>query len=125
MKWAASQELEATLVAELDAKRTAIDEAEAAVEQLQERIRRESLDAGDEPPRHRRGVSGCRSASIRLLWSSASDVALLRRVRANRVGPRRSAKAKRAQAESDLLHAETSLEEVRAARAAADERVGR
>ncbi len=46
----ASQELEAKLAADLEAKRKAIDEAEAAVEQLQERIRVESVDAGELEP---------------------------------------------------------------------------
>ena len=122
MKWAASQELEAALVAELDAKRTAIDEAEAAVEQLQERIRRESLDAGELSRRHRQA-----SAAAERLDSAALVIRERRRSAATRAGEielaLESAKAKRAQAESDLLHAETSLEEVRAARAAADERV--
>ena len=94
MKWAASQELEAALVAELDAKRTAIDEAEAAVEKLQERIRRESLDAGELSRRHRQA-----SAAAERLDSAALVIRERRRSAATRAGEielaLESAKAKR------------------------------
>ncbi|WP_172135991.1 chromosome segregation SMC family protein, partial [Adlercreutzia sp. ZJ473] len=51
--WDASQEAEARLSAEIEQKRAAIGEAEAALEALQEQIRRESVDAGELSRQHR------------------------------------------------------------------------
>ena len=52
-EWDAAKEREAALSAELEERRGAIQEAEAAVEALQERIRQQTLDAGDLSRRHR------------------------------------------------------------------------
>jgi chromosome segregation protein len=51
--WTEAQEREAKLTAELEQERARIAEAEALVEQLQERVRKESLDAGEVARRHR------------------------------------------------------------------------
>ena len=48
---------ERALEAELEEKRAAIAQAEAAAEELQEKIRRESVDAGELARRHRRASS--------------------------------------------------------------------
>ncbi len=52
-EWDAAKAREAALAAELEERRGAIEEAEAAVEALQERIRQQTLDAGDLSRRHR------------------------------------------------------------------------
>ena len=52
-EWDAAKAREAALAAELEERRDAIQEAEAAVEALQERIRQQTLDAGDLSRRHR------------------------------------------------------------------------
>ena len=52
-EWDAAKAREAALAAELEERRGAIQEAEAAVEALQERIRQQTLDAGDLSRRHR------------------------------------------------------------------------
>lgn len=52
-EWDAAKEREAALSAELEERRGAIEAAEKAVEELQERIRQETLDAGDLSRRHR------------------------------------------------------------------------
>lgn len=52
-EWDAAKAREAELAGELEARRAAIGEAEAAVEALQERIRQQTLDAGDLSRRHR------------------------------------------------------------------------
>ncbi len=52
-EWDAAKAREAALAAELVERRGAIQEAEAAVEALQERIRQQTLDAGDLSRRHR------------------------------------------------------------------------
>lgn len=122
VRWGASQELEAKLAADLEAKRKAIDEAEAAVEQLQERIRVESVDAGELSRRYRRA-----SAAVERFDSTILVIHERRRTAATRAGELElaleSAKAKKAQAELELSQAESSLEQVRGARAVADERV--
>lgn len=56
-QWDAAKEREAALAAELEERRGAIEAAEAAVEALQERIRQETLDAGDLSRRHREAAS--------------------------------------------------------------------
>lgn len=57
-EWDAAKEREAALSAELEERRGAIQEAEAAVEALQERIRQQTLDAGDLSRRHRAAGDG-------------------------------------------------------------------
>ena len=52
-QWEAAQQQESALVADMEEKRAAIEAAEKAVEELQERIRVETLDAGDLSRRHR------------------------------------------------------------------------
>lgn len=57
-EWDAAKAREAALAAELEERRGAIQEAEAAVEALQERIRQQTLDAGDLSRRHARRATG-------------------------------------------------------------------
>lgn len=52
-EWDASQKREAELAAQMEERRAVIEAAEAEVEALQERIRQETLDAGDLSRRHR------------------------------------------------------------------------
>jgi len=52
-QWDAAQAREAELAAQMEERRGAIEAAEAEVEALQERMRQETLDAGDLSRRHR------------------------------------------------------------------------
>ena len=62
-EWDAAKEREAALSAELEERRGAIEAAEKAVEELQERIRQETLDAGDLSRRHRAAAAAVEAGS--------------------------------------------------------------
>ena len=115
---------ERALEAELEEKRAAIAQAEAAAEELQEKIRRESVDAGELARRHRRASSAVErfdGATLLLLEkrraAQSYEAELRVTLEANA--------AKRAQAEADRAQAVEQLAEVQRDRAQADANVAR
>lgn len=115
-------ESERALEAELEAKRAVISEAEQQVEALQEKIRRESTDAGELSRKHRLAAQAAeRIDSTTLLMRERRRAAQARAgelqvtLEANR--------AKRATAEADLRAAEEQLETARAEGDAAQNKV--
>ncbi|MCR2035986.1 AAA family ATPase, partial [Adlercreutzia mucosicola] len=121
-EWDASQKREAQLVAELEERRGAIEAAEAAVEALQERIRQETLDAGDLSRRHRaaataveRFESGMMMMRERRRAARARAGELELALEANRV--------KAAEATAELERARALFDEAAAERAAAEKKV--
>ena len=120
-QWSAAEELEGRLAADIEAKRTAIDEAEAAVEALQEQIRRESVDAGELSRRFRQAA-----AAVERIDSAVLVMHERRRSATTRAGEIQmeldAARAKRTQARAELERAAASLAEVAENRARADER---
>ena len=120
--WDGSQEKEAALAADMEAKRAAIEAAEAAVEELQERIRLDSVDAGELSRQYRAAA-----AAVERFDSAALVMHERRRAATARAGEIEleieAAQARRAAAEAELRGAASTLAEVAASRAAADERV--
>lgn len=115
---------EKALDEELESRRAAIIEAEERAEELQERIRRDSTDAGELATCHRRASSAVErfdGATLLLREKRRSaqtyeaDLALALETN----------KEKRAQAQSDRTSAAAQLNEVRAERVRADEAVAR
>ena len=115
---------EQELMAQVDGHKAAIDEAERRVGELQEQLRRESVDAG-ELARRQRQVSSMveRFDGTALLLREKGRNAQDREVELR--GTLEQNKAKRAQAEADRAQAEGQLASVRSARAAADAQVER
>ncbi len=120
--WDASQDREAALAAEMEQRRGAIEAAEAAVEELQERMRLDTVDAGELSRQYREAA-----AAVERFDSAALVMHERRRAATARAGEIEleieAAQAKRAGAEAELRGAEATLAEVGAARAAADGRV--
>ncbi|MDO4290230.1 MAG: chromosome segregation protein SMC [Eggerthellaceae bacterium] len=120
--WDAAVAGEGALAADLDARRAAIDAAEAQVEALQERIRRESVDASELSRQHRAAA-----AAVERFDSTTMVIRERQRAAVTRAGEielvLEAARAKRAAAEADLAGAQSTLEQVRSERAAADARV--
>lgn len=115
---------ERALEAELEEKRAAIAQAEAAAEELQEKIRRESVDAGELARRHRRASSAVErfDGATLLLYekrraAQSYEAELRVTLEANA--------AKRAQAEADRAQAVEQLAEVQRDREQADANVAR
>ena len=122
--WNDAVSREQALEAELEQKRAAIAQAEAAAEELQEKIRRESVDAGELARQHRRASSAVeRFDGATLLLhekrraAQSYEAELRVTLEAN--------KAKRAQAEADRAQAAAQLAEVQHDREQADAAVAR
>ncbi|RDB70199.1 chromosome segregation protein SMC [Eggerthella sinensis] len=122
--WNDAVSREQALEAELEQKRAAIAQAEAAAEELQEKIRRESVDAGELARQHRRASSAVeRFDGATLLLhekrraAQSYEAELRVTLEAN--------KAKRAQAEADRAQAAAQLAEVQHDREQADTAVAR
>ncbi|WP_417122948.1 chromosome segregation protein SMC [Paraeggerthella sp.] len=122
--WDGAQTREQALQAELEEKRAAIGKAEAHAEELQEKIRRESVDAGDLARRHRRASSAVErfDGAVLLLHEKRRAA---QSYEADLRVTLESNKVKRAQAEADRAQAAAQLAEVRASREAADAAVAR
>ncbi len=122
--WDESKASEEKLSRELETARGVIEAAEAKIEQIQEKIRRESVDAGDLSRRYRRA-----SAAVERFDSTALLIHERKRTAVTRAGEIQleldSLAAKRAQAELELKQSEATLSEVRTERKSADERVER
>ena len=122
--WNDAVSREQALEAELEQKRAAIAQAEAAAEELQEKIRRDSVDAGELARQHRRASSAVeRFDGATLLLhekrraAQSYEAELRVTLEAN--------KAKRAQAEADRAQAAAQLAEVQHDREQADAAVAR
>ena len=103
---------ERALEAELEEKRAAIAQAEAAAEELQEKIRRESVDAGELARRHRRASSAVERFDGATLLLHEKRRAAQSYEAELRVTLEANA-AKRAQAEADRAQAVEQLAELR------------
>ena len=121
-QWNESQEKEAALVAELEQRRGAIEAAEKTVEELQERIRLETLDAGDLSRRHRAAA-----AAVERFDSAVMMVRERRRAALSRAGELELSleanAVKAAEAAAELERARAQLVEAEAEKAAATARV--
>ena len=115
---------ERALEAELEEKRAAIAQAEAAAEELQEKIRRESVDAGELARRHRRASSAVERFDGATLLLHEKRRAAQSYEAELRVTLEANA-AKRAQAEADRAQAVEQLAEVQRDREQADATVAR
>lgn len=115
---------ERALEAELEEKRAAIAQAEAAAEELQEKIRRESVDAGELARRHRRASSAVERFDGAMLLLHEKRRAAQSYEAELRVTLEANA-AKRAQAEADRAQAVEQLAEVQRDREQADANVAR
>ena len=115
---------ERALEAELEEKRAAIAQAEAAAEELQEKIRRESVDAGELARRHRRASSAVERFDGATLLLHEKRRAAQSYEAELRVTLEANA-AKRAQAEADRAQAVEQLAEVQRDREQADANVAR
>ena len=122
--WDEAAAREQALAAELEKRREVIAQAEARSEELQERIRRESVDAGELSRLHRRAASAVeRFDGATLLLhekrraAQGYEAELRVTLEAN--------KGKRSQAAADRAEAEAQLAEVRRERARADADVER
>ena len=115
---------EAALAAELEERRGAIAKAEARAEELQERIRRENVDAGELARSHRRAAAALeRFDSTTMLLREKRRAA---QVRGSELAvEREAAAAKRAAAAVERDQAAAQLAEVRAERERADAHVAR
>ena len=123
-KWDEASTREQALEAELEDRRGAIARAEARAEELQEKIRLESVDAGELARRHRlasQAVDRIDSAALvmreRRRGAQARAAELEVSLEAN--------KAKRAVAEGDLAQARAQLEQVQGERSRADAQAAR
>lgn len=120
-KWDAAKELEADLVDQIDQSRVQIQAAEASVEDLQEKIRLENIDASALARHHARV-----SASVERFDSTLLLVHERKRAAQTRVGEielsLEANAAKRASAESELAAALEQLEQVRDQRINAEAR---
>lgn len=122
--WSDAVAREQALEAELEEKRAAIAQAEAAAEELQEKIRRESVDAGELARRHRRASSAVeRFDGATLLLHEKRRAA--QSYEAELRVTLESNKVKRVQAEADRAQAAAQLAEVQRDRGLADENVAR
>ena len=121
-EWDASQKREAQLVAELEERRGAIEAAEAAVEALQERIRQETLDAGDLSRRHRAAA-----AAVERFESGMMMMRERRRAARARAGELELAleanRVKAAEATAELERATALFDEAAGERTAAEKKV--
>ena len=121
-EWDASQKREAQLVAELEERRGAIEAAEAAVEALQERIRQETLDAGDLSRRHRAAA-----AAVERFESGMMMMRERRRAARARAGELELAleanRVKAAEATAELERACALFDEAAGERTAAEKKV--
>ena len=121
-KHGAASEREAALAAELEGCRAKIEEAEAAAEKLNEQIAKENLDAGELTRKHRQA-----SSAVERIESGVLVMRERRRAAVSRAGELSVSLAANASREKtaqvDLDAATSQLEEVRAARARADEKV--
>lgn len=122
--WNEATTREQALEAELEAKRAAIVQAEARAEELQEKIRRESVDAGDLARQHRRASSAVErfDGAVLLLHekrraAQSYEADLRVTLEAN--------KAKGTQADADRAQALAQLKEVQRDRTQADAEVVR
>ncbi len=122
--WDAAVMREKALDEELEQKRAAIVKAEQQAEELQEKIRRESADAGELAKHHRRA-----SSAVERFDGATLLLREKRRAAQNYETDLRMSletnKAKRAQAEAESASAAAQLAEVRAERTRADETVER
>ena len=122
--WDEASSREQALEAELEQRRAAIAQAEARAEELQEKIRRESMDAGELARRHRRASSAVErfdGATLLLHEKRRSVQGYEAELRVTL----ESNKAKRAQAEADRAQAVEQLEEALRAHGQADASVER
>ena len=122
--WDEAAARERALEAELEEKRAAIAQAEAAAEELQEKIRRESVDAGELARRHRRASSAVERFDGATLLLHEKRRAAQSYEAELRVTLEANA-AKRAQAEADRAQAAEQLAEVQRDREQADATVAR
>ena len=122
--WDEAVARETALEAEIEQRREAITQAEARVEELQEKIRRESVDAGELARRHRSASSAVeRFDGATLLLHEKRRAA--QSYEAELRVTLETNKAKRAQMESERAQAESQLSEVQRDRSQVDELVAR
>ena len=122
--WDEAVERERALDEELAQKKAAIAEAEARAEELQERIRRESADAGELAKTHRRASSAVERFDGATLLLHEKRRAAQAREAELRVALE-AGKARRAAAEAERAQAAAQVGEVRAERERADADVAR
>ncbi|MVN57582.1 AAA family ATPase, partial [Gordonibacter urolithinfaciens] len=122
--WDEAVERERALDEELVQKKAAIAEAEARAEELQERIRRESADAGELAKTHRRASSAVERFDGATLLLHEKRRAAQAREAELRVALE-AGKARRAAAEAERAQAAAQVGEVRAERERADADVAR
>ncbi len=121
-QWDGSQAREAELAAQLEERRAVIEAAEAQVEALQERIRQETLDAGDLSRRHRAAA-----AAVERFDSTVMMLRERRRAATARAGELRltleANAVKAAEAAAELERASALYEEAAGERAGAEKKV--
>lgn len=122
--WDEAVAREKALNEELEQKRAVIVQVEKRAEELQEKIRRESMDAGELAKQHRRA-----SAAVERFDSATMLLREKRRAAQDYEADVRMTletnKVRRAQAEADRVSAVAQVAEVRAERTRADETVAR
>ena len=119
--WGESEQLESQLAALAEERKRAIDEAEAAVEALQEQIRRESVDAGELSRRYRSAA-----AAVERIDSAVLVMHERRRTVTSRAAEIQIAldgdRARRSKARGELDQAAVALRQAEEERARADAR---
>lgn len=122
--WDAACAREQQLSAQLEERKVAIGAAEKRAEELQEKIRKEGMDAGEIAKRHQRASSAVERFDGTTMLLREKRRAAMSYETELRVGLETN-KAKRAQALADRLQSEQQVHEVKGQRAAADEKVRR
>ncbi|MDE8702991.1 chromosome segregation protein SMC [Adlercreutzia equolifaciens] len=121
-QWEAAQQQEAALVADMEEKRAAIQAAEKAVEELQERIRVETLDAGDLSRRHRAAAAAVERFDSTVMMVRERRRGALARAAELELSLEANA-VKAAEAVAELERARELFEEARAERETAEKTV--
>ncbi|MEE0705267.1 MAG: chromosome segregation protein SMC [Adlercreutzia sp.] len=121
-QWEAAQQQEASLVADMEEKRAAIEAAEKAVEELQERIRVETLDAGDLSRRHRAAAAAVERFDSTVMMVRERRRGALARAAELELSLEANA-VKAAEAVAELERARELLEEARVERETAEKTV--
>ncbi len=121
-QWDAAQAREAELAAQMEERRGAIEAAEAEVEALQERMRQETLDAGDLSRRHRAAAAAVeRFDSTTMMLRERRRAALARAAELELAQGANRVKADEAAAE--LARATALFDEAAGEREAAEKKV--
>ncbi|MDE8703568.1 chromosome segregation protein SMC, partial [Adlercreutzia equolifaciens] len=121
-QWEAAQQQEAALVGDMEEKRAAIQAAEKAVEELQERIRVETLDAGDLSRRHRAAAAAVERFDSTVMMVRERRRGALARAAELELSLEANA-VKAAEAVAELERARELFEEARAERETAEKTV--